>query len=162
MANEQLETMYPQLRKIAAGLLRRERLDHTWSPTALVHEAYLRALRNLPLQAGMSERHVCVLAARAMRNALVDYARARLARKRTQAVAPPGPNEPIRFDEMIHLHLALEELTDLDPVASEIIQLRFFLGYSMEDTAALVALPLHDVRKEWDGARLWLLRRLRG
>jgi RNA polymerase sigma factor (TIGR02999 family) len=161
MPEAKMDVLYPQLRKIAAGLLRRERPDHTWSPTALVHEAYMRALRALPLDRAMEERHLCILAAKAMRNALVDYARARLARKRVQTVAP-GQNEPIRLDEMIHLHLALEELSELDPVASEIVQLRYFLGYSLDETAELVGLPVYDVRKEWDTARLWLLRRLRG
>jgi DNA-directed RNA polymerase specialized sigma24 family protein len=109
----------------------------------------------------MDERHLCILAAKAMRNALVDYARARMALKRNQAAAPPEGNEPIRLDEMIHLHLALEELSELDPVASEIVQLRYFLGYSLDETSGLVGLPVYEVRKEWDTARLWLLRRLR-
>lgn len=161
MADAQIDLLYPELRKIAAGLLRRERPGHTWTPTALVHEAYLRALRALPVSHGMTERHVCVLAAKAMRNALVDYARARTTQKRMQVEAP-GPNEPIRLDEMIHLHLALEELSELDPVASEIVQLRFFLGYSLEETSALVGRQVYEVRKEWDSARIWLLRKLRG
>lgn len=158
---EQLDSLYPQFRKIAAGLLRRERADHTWTPTALVHEAYIRALRALPAGVEMEERRLCILAARAMRNALVDYARGRMAQKRVKA-QPPAPNEPIRLDEMIALHVALEELTELDPVASEIVHLRYFLGYSLDETAELLELPVHKVRQEWESARLWLLRRLRG
>lgn len=161
MADEQIDVLYPQLRKIAAGLLRRERPGHTWTPTVLVHEAYMRALRAVPVTQGMTERHLCVLAAKAMRNALVDYARARMARKRLQVEAPE-PNEPIRLDEMIHLHLALDELSELDPVASEIVHLRYFLGYSLEETGELVGRQVHEVRKEWDSARIWLLRKLRG
>ena len=158
---EQLDALYPQLRKIAAGLLRKERAGHTWSPTALVHEAYIRALRAMPVGAEMDERRLCTLAARAMRNALVDYARGRMAKKRTLA-PPPAPGEPIRLDEMIHLHLILDELSELDPVAAEVVQLRYFLGYSLEDTARLVQRPEHVVKQEWSSARGWLLGRLRG
>ena len=88
-------------------------------------------------------------------------ARARMTRKRMQ-VDTPGPNEPIRLDEMIHLHLALDELSELDPVASEIVHLRYFLGYSLEETGELVGRQVYEVRKEWDSARIWLLRKLRG
>jgi DNA-directed RNA polymerase specialized sigma24 family protein len=121
----------------------------------------MRALRAVPVTQGMTERHLCVLAAKAMRNALVDYARARMARKRAQ-VDTPEPNEPIRLDEMIHLHLALDELSELDPLASEIVHLRYFLGYSLEETGELVGRQVYEVRKEWDSARIWLLRKLRG
>lgn len=161
MADERIDLLYPALRRIAEGLLRRERPGHTWTPTVLVHEAYLRALRSVPVENGMTERHFCILAAKAMRNALVDYSRAKGARKRTH-VAPPEANEAIRLDEMIHLHLALDELSELDPVASEIVHLRYFLGYSLEETGGLVGRPVHEVKKEWDSARIWLLRKLRG
>jgi RNA polymerase sigma-70 factor (ECF subfamily) len=148
---------------MASVELRRERPDHTLSPTALVNEAWLRLGGG---QASWENRsHFFGAAARAMRRILVDHARQRSAQKRRRdqqvtlepeaigAAEPPG-------DEVIAVDEALERLAALDPRQAEIVELRYFVGLSIPDTAAALGISPATVKRDWALARAWLHREL--
>ncbi|MET0552837.1 MAG: ECF-type sigma factor [Vicinamibacteria bacterium] len=155
--------IYRELRRQAARALRRERRDHTLPATALVHEAYLRL-------AGAKGRwedraHFFGVAARVMRQVLVDHARRRGAVKRggsatrvsldTVAVTPPAREAPI---DVVVLDQALHELAALDAGKAHIVELRYFGGLTLEETAAAVGVSPATVTREWRLARAWLRR----
>ena len=160
-----LEQLYPELRRLADGLLRHERDDHTLQPTALVHEAYIRltGLREMRLE---SRRHFYGAAAMAMRRILVDYARQRRAQKRGGGGLQRAPiedalNFPIdlRLD-FERLEEALEELASFAPDKAKIVELRFFTGLSVQDTADVLEIAPATVKRHWTYARAWLYRAL--
>jgi RNA polymerase sigma factor (TIGR02999 family) len=159
-----LALVYPELKRLADGLLRNERSDHTLQPTALVHEAYIRltGLREMRLE---SRRHFYGAAASAMRRILVDYARQRRAGKRGGG-APRVPleealNAPVdlRLD-FERLDEALEELAALAPDKARVVELRYFTGLSIQDTAELLEIAPATVKRHWTFARAWLFRAL--
>lgn len=159
-----LPLVYDELRRLAAGYLRRERAGHTLQPTALVHEAYLRLIDQR--RADWTNRAQFVgLAAVMMRRILVNHARDRLAAKRggaadrlplTLAGEPAGSPEI----EVLELHQALDRLAERDRRKAEIVELRFFGGLTMEEIAAAVGVSLATVEREWQFARAWLRREL--
>jgi len=156
--------VYRELRKLAASYLRGERSDHTLQPTALVHEAYLRLVD----QRGVDWRnraHFFGIAARMMRRVLVDHARRRLAAKRDGAayrISGSGdPIEPERDPDVLALDLALDGLEALDPRQARIVELRFFGGLTVEETAEVTGISTATVKREWQTARAWLARELR-
>jgi RNA polymerase sigma factor (TIGR02999 family) len=162
----EFEAVYGELRRIAARQLRGERRDHTLSATALVHEAFLK-LSESGLQWN-DRHHFCGVAARAMRQVLVNHALARRADKRggdwvrltlTGAVGKieRGRDEAI---DVIGLDDALKSLEALDPRQAQIVELRYFGGLSIEDTARAVDLSPATVKREWAVARLYLKRAL--
>jgi len=162
---ELLAELYPELKHVAEGLLRNERTDHTLQPTALVHEAYLRltGLREMRLE---SRRHFYGAAAMAMRRILVDHARKRRAHKRGGADLERAPfedalNTPVdlRLD-FERLDEALEELATLAPDKARIVELRYFVGLSIQDTADVLDIAPATVKRHWNFARAWLLRAL--
>ena len=162
---ELLALVYPELRRLADDLLRRERVDHTLQPTALVHEAYIRlsGLREMRLE---SRRHFYGAAAMAMRRILVDYARQRRAQKRGGASAQRAPleealNAPVdlRLD-FERLDEALEELAAVAPEKAKVVELRYFTGLSIQDTAELLDIAPATVKRHWTFARAWLHRAL--
>jgi RNA polymerase sigma factor (TIGR02999 family) len=160
-----LERLYPELRRLADGLLRHERSDHTLQPTALVHEAYIRltGLREMRLE---SRRHFYGAAAGAMRRILVDHARQRSAQKRGGADLQRAPIE-LALNAAIDLNLdferldeALQELTAFAPDKARIVELRYFAGLSIQETADVLDIAPATVKRHWTYARAWLFRAL--
>jgi RNA polymerase sigma factor (TIGR02999 family) len=144
--------------------MRRERSDHTLQPTALVHEAYLRLID----QRGVdwhNRAHFFGIAARMMRRILVDRARRRQAAKRDGAayrISGSGDLvEAERDPDLLALNRALDGLEALDPRQARIIELRFFGGLTVEETAEVVGISTATVKREWQTARAWLARELR-
>lgn len=159
-----LPYVYDELRAIAAAYLRTQRASHTLSPTALVSEAYLKLFGGADVD--LSDRkHFFALAARAMRQLLVDHARARGRDKRG------GGGRAVTLDEVVvgvdraaadwlDLDLALAELAELDGRQAQIVELRTFGGYEMADIAEALGVSKSTVEREWRSARAWLGVRL--
>ena len=155
--------VYHELRRIARHYVRQERPDHTLQSTALVHEAYLRLMRQE--SADIENRaHFFAVAAHLMRQILVDHARRRRAAKRGNGLKLEL-NEAISVEvppnvDLIGLDTALNELARLDPQQSRIVEIRFFAGLSIQDTAKIVGVSPATVKREWATARAWLRREL--
>ncbi len=158
--------VYEELRRIAHHRLRHHRHGDTLSTTALVHEAYLRLVDQHSAEA--SDRgHFFALASRAMRFILVDYARARLAKKRGGGAAEvPLEAVQIAADEraadVISLHEALEVLGRRNERLSRMVEYRFFGGLSYEEIADVVGCSVPTVKRDWSRARAWLYHSMRG
>jgi len=142
-----------------------ERPDHTLQPTALVNEAYLRLVKLKQMQ-WQNRAHFFAMAARLMRRILVDFARSRGYQKRgggakqvsfTQAleVAEGPPTDVVALDE------ALQALAQVDERQSQVVELRFFGGLSLEETAEVLNVSRETVKRDWKVAKMWLLRHLR-
>ena len=162
-----LSLVYDELRKLAAYQLRAERADHTLQPTALVHEAYLRiAAKGEQLQ-WRNKAHFFALAAQVMRHVLVDYARSHRAEKRGGG-QPRVPLEEARLlpvesgPDIIALDEALSALADRDERKSRLVELRYFGGLSIEETAEVMGLSPTTVRREWTMTKAWLRREMKG
>jgi len=159
-----LPLVYRELKRRAAGYLRRERRSHTLQPTALVHEAYLR-LAGQNRVAWQNRAHFFGIAAQIMRRILIDHARERLAAKRPEAAVRVlldegiGASHPIDC-EVLLLNQALEELSQLDPRQAQIVELRYFGGMTEEEVAKVLSLSRATVTREWQTARAWLFRRI--
>jgi len=159
-----LPIVYDELRKQAARQLRGERAGHTLQPTALVHEVYLRLAqpRRVPWQ---SRAEFFAAAAQAMRRILVDHARKRAAAKRAGnwtrvELADDVAIEGKRELDLLALDDALERLAELDPRHARIVELRFFGGLSVAETASVLKISTATVKRDWSLARAWLHRRL--
>lgn len=162
---EALQTLIPlvyqELRRIAQHHLRQERPDHTLQSTALVHEAYLRLTKQGPAEVE-HRPHFLAVASRLMRQILVDHARGHRAAKRGGGVklelddAMSG-QKPQNMD-LLALDDALNQLAILDPQQSRIVELRFFGGLSIDETAEIVGVSPTTVKREWATARAWLRR----
>ena len=164
-AEELLAIVYDELREIARRQLRGERQGHTLQPTALVHEAYLRLVDSRDM-AWESRAHFFGTAARAMRQILVDHARRRNAAKRG------GGQERVTLDsgiaaedsvtaEVLDLNDALEKLSSHDGDLARLVELRFFAGLTLDETADALGVSRRKAAKDWSVARLWLQRELR-
>ena len=158
--------VYDELRRIAHHHLRAERPGRTLQTTALVHEAYLRLVDTRRMR-WESRAHFLSVAAQAMRRILVDAARARGARKRGRnaAVVPldeAGPLAPRREASLIALDDALTALAEVDPRKSRVVELRYFGGLTVEETAAVLRVSPETVHRDWRVAKAWLLRELSG
>lgn len=156
--------VYDELRRIAQHHLRQERSDHTLQSTALVHEAYLRLTKQGP--ANIAHRaHFLAVASQLMRQILVDHARGHRAAKRggglklelDEAISAQKPQNV----DLIALDDALNELAQLDPQQGRIVELRFFGGLSIDETAEVVGISPTTVKREWATARAWLRREVR-
>jgi RNA polymerase sigma factor (TIGR02999 family) len=165
-----LPRVYDELRALADAYMRRERAGHTLQPTALVHEAFLRLLR-LPPGSVQNRVHFFALAAQAMRRILADHARRHRAAKRGgNAVRVPlvlvegGAPAAAAGDDVAadDLDAALEDLAKLDERQARVVELRFFGGLSIEETAEVLAVSPATVKRDWLVARAWLHRELRG
>ena len=164
IAAEMGSSLYKELHRLAAAKMRFERANHTLQPTALVHEAYLRlAGRNQPL--GNDRLQVLGLAARIMRNILVDHARTHQAAKRgaggvqvtlTDALlaAPGSTVDILAIDEV------LTRLAELDRRQAEILEMHFFAGMTFEEIALQLGLSARTVKRDWSMARAWLRQEL--
>lgn len=156
--------VYGELRNLAARYLRRERSDHTLQSTALVHEAYLRLIDQNQVR-WQNRAHFFGVAAQMIRRILVDHARTRHAQKRGGNAQKLSLDEAIGLPEqrdldIIALDDALKLLAELDPQQSKVIELRFFGGLSIEETAEALGISPATVKREWVTARAWLLRQL--
>lgn len=165
-AERLMPLVYRDLRRRAAFALRRERSCHTLTPTALVHEAYLRLVdrRLPPLE---SRRHFFGVAARVMRQVLVDHARARNAAKRNggREVLPLDGEIPVsdeRAGELVALDDALRAFVTVDPDKARLVELRYFAGLTIEETAEMLGRSPATVKREWALARAWLHREISG
>jgi RNA polymerase sigma factor (TIGR02999 family) len=153
--------VYDELRSIAARQLRRERAGHTLHATALVHEAYLKLSGSGTIEAA-DRGHFMAIAARAMRQVLVDHARRKNAEKRGggwQQTTLSDGDRPLNFqpDELLALDQAMEEL---DERQRQVVECRFFAGMEEEETAAALGVSARTVRRDWVKARAWLYRSL--
>ena len=156
--------VYGELRRLAAAALRRERPEHTLQPTALVHEAFMR-LAGVDDTRWHDRDHFIAAAARAMRRVLVDHARTRNAVKRGDGesrVSLDGIDVPAAATsvDLVALDTTLERLAALDARQARIVELRFFAGLTVEETAALIGTSPRTVKREWQMARAWLAREL--
>ena len=156
--------VYDELRRLAASYMRRERQDHTLQSTALVNEAYLKLVdqKNVVWQ---NRAHFFGIAAQMIRRILVDHARAHKAEKRGGGAGVLSLDEAIgvperRDVEILSLNDALTRLSELDPQQGRIVELRFFTGLSIEETAEVVGVSPATVKREWAAARAWLFREI--
>ena len=150
--------VYDELRRVAHHYLQKERPDHTLQSTALVHETYLR-LEKQGAAPFKNREHIVAICAQLMRQILVKYARSRNAAKRDggyRLTLDDGLVFKTRSVDMVALDDALNELAKLDPKQSRIVELRFFGGLSIEETARALNLSLTTVKRHWATARLWL------
>lgn len=157
--------VYIELRRLANHYLQRERSDHTLQSTALVHEAFLRLAGQNPPQ-WQNRAHFFGIAARIMRQILVEYARAHNAEKRGGAnscklTLDDALDLPKQVDvDVIALDNALIRLDDLDSQQSRIVELRFFAGLTIEDTSEVMGISPATVKRDWTSARAWLHREI--
>jgi RNA polymerase sigma-70 factor (ECF subfamily) len=155
--------LYAELRRLAAGYLRRERTGHTLQPTALVHEAYLRLLDQRQL-AWQNRAQVLGLAASLMRRILVDHARGRARHKRAgmmTRVSFEGLEIAEERDvDLVALDDALRELAAVDDQLSRIVELRYFGGLKVEEVADVLETSPRSIDRAWATARAWLRRRI--
>ena len=162
--NELLPLVYDELRRMAAGVLRSERAGHTLPPTALVHEAYLKLVKQHT--AGWKNRDQFFgVASTAMRRILTDYARMRRAAKRGGDRTPtPFDDVVVEWEEKAHdlvaLDDALSELAVKDERKSRVVELRFFGGCTAEETSRILDVPLRTINRDWATAKAWLYARI--
>jgi RNA polymerase sigma factor (TIGR02999 family) len=166
-AEEELfRQVFADLHSIARGLMRAERRGHTLQPTALVGEAWLR-IAGADLE-WVDRAHFFRVAARAMRRALCDHARARGTHKRDAGAQERTPLDDVvdSFEEMpyelLDLDEALERLAEFDAQLAQIVELRFFAGLSLAEIGKIVGTSHQQVHRSWNLARGWLYRRLKG
>ena len=157
--------VYNELRRLATNYLRRERASHTLQPTALVNEAYLKLVdqRNAKWQ---NRAHFFGISAQLMRRILVDHARQHQAAKRggshQQRLSITSAERVAKQPDvdLLALNEALDELTKMDPQQGRIVELKFFGGLSIEETAEVLAIGHATVERDWKMARAWLRRQL--
>jgi len=163
-----MPAVYDELRRLASSYLRRERDAQSMQPTALVHEVYLRMLRDKPMLF-QDRAHFCAIAATAMRRILVERARARHALKRGGPAPRVTLDESLAADpasaggagvDVLALNQALERLEEMDPARARIVELRYFGGLSVEETASELDMSPATVKRHWSVARAWLAREL--
>lgn len=163
-----LPLIYRELKTLASHSLRRERRDHTLGPTALVHEVFLRLVRQR--RAGWQDRtHFLALAATLMRRILVDHARKRQGLKRggdrqripVESLGPlPSPSRACSRVDLLALDRALQTMARIEPTQARLVELRFFGGLTEVETAEVLGVTPRTVRRRWLTARLWLYRHL--
>ena len=167
-AAEVLPVLYAELRRLAESHMRREAAGHTLQPTAIVHEAYLKLVRGAEWS---SREQFFGIASRAMRQILVDHARGRNADKRGGGQAPasltlsevPGSagSEDLAGNlDVIALNAAIEELSSMDERIASVVDLRFFGGLTVKETARVLGVSSSTVDDDWSFARVWLRRKL--
>ncbi len=160
-----LSLVYDELRKIARRYLRKERSDHTLQPTALVHEAYMKLI-DLSDVSWQDRAHFFAVASSVMRNILVDHARARLAEKRGGEGQRIALEDVVSFSrepdvDLLALDEALNKLAKFDEQQSRLVELRFFGGLTIEETAHVLEISPATVKREWTVAKAWLFRQMK-
>ncbi|MEO8131665.1 MAG: sigma-70 family RNA polymerase sigma factor [Bryobacteraceae bacterium] len=161
-----LPLVYGELHRLAKRYLRRERSDHTLQSTALVHEAYLRVVDQKGVQ-WQNRAHFFAVAAQMIRRILVDHARTHNAEKRGGGACKLELNEAIGVPQRRDLNLvalddAINTLAEMDPQQGRIVELRFFGGLSIEETAEVLSISPATVKRDWAVAKAWLYRDLSG
>jgi RNA polymerase sigma factor (TIGR02999 family) len=160
-----LPIVHEELRRVARRQMAGERPGHTLQPTALVNEAYLRLI-NLKQMQWQDRAHFFAMAARLMRRILVDFARSRGYQKRGGGAQQVSFSQALMIAEcqptdVVALDDALEELARVDERKSRVVELRFFGGLSVEETAEVLNVSRETVKRDWTFAKMWLLRHLR-
>lgn len=166
--DELLPLVYNELRRLAQARLRQEPQGHTLQATALVHEAYVR-LVDLDQLTLTDRAHFFAMAARVMRQVLVDHARRKRSDKRggdatritLGGVSANAAAQPLDVD-VLDLDNALEELTALDERMARVVELKFFVGMTLDETAEALRVSHATVERDWAMAKAWLFRRLAG
>lgn len=166
---ELMAKLYDELRRLAHGRLRFERKGHTLSTTALVHEAYLKLI-NLDRLQWQNRTQFFAVASQAMRRILVDYARTAKRLKRGGSQAPLSLDDPEHHvlpmmsqedaEELLALDEALTRLGAISERQRQVIELRFFSGLTIQETAEVLGIGLNTVKRDWNAARAWLNREL--
>jgi RNA polymerase sigma factor (TIGR02999 family) len=163
-----LPEVYAELKKLASSYFRRERADHTLQPTALVHEAFLKLIDQRAVR-WQSRAHFFGIAAQAMRRILVDHARAHAAGKRGDGVRPLALEDVdaraasgLTEIDLLALDVALTKLATLDPQQSRVVELRYFGGLTIDETAEVLRISPATVGREWTVAKAWLYAELQG
>jgi RNA polymerase sigma factor (TIGR02999 family) len=164
-ANKLIPLVYDELKRLARGYMRRERPDHTLQATALVHEAYLKLVRQREVN-WQGRSHFFGVAAQLMRRVLIDHARGHLRQKRGGAKVILPLDEALVFspghsEDLLKLDQALERLSKLDARQGRIVELRFFGGLSVEETAEFLNISPKTVKRDWAVAKAWLHGELR-
>lgn len=164
VAEDLLPLVYSELKKVATGLMRRERQGHVFQPADLVHEAYIR-LRDQRESDWQDRKHFYAASAQAMRRILIDHARRQAADKRIHpSLTIPldkAPDPIFEQDvEVLALDEALTKLTTLRPLQAQIVELRAFAGMTLEEIAEVVDSSRSSVHREWQTAQLWLRREM--
>ena len=166
---EALERLMPlvleELRQTARRYLEKESGEHTLQPTALVNELYLKLYQRNSVT-WKNRRHFFGFAAQAMRRILVDYARARKTSKRGDGIRPMPLDESLNLEaskdeDVLALDEVLDELAELDPRQAHLVELRFYVGLTVEQAARVLEISPATVKREWKSARMWLARRIR-
>ncbi len=162
--DELMPLVHQELRRLARSQMRGERDNHTLQTTALVNEAFLR-LVDLRRVRWQDRAHFLALSARLMRRVLVDHARSRNYQKRGGGAVAVGLDDvlvavPERGADLVALDEALEDLARVDPRKSQVVELRFFGGLSVDETAEALHVSPETVKRDWRLAKVWLLREL--
>ena len=163
-AEQLLPLIYQELHRLARSYMRRERPEHTLQPTALIHEAYLRLAQEEV--DWTSRQHFIGIAAHTMRRVLVDYARAHRAERRGGGMQRVEFIDSLaisanRLDEVMAIDEALGRLSQLHARQAQVVELRYFGGLSVEETAEILGVAPRSVKRDWSLAKLWLFRELR-
>ncbi len=159
-ASRLIPLVYEELRRLARNYMRRERGDHTLQPTALVNEAYLKLVEQRSVD-WQSRAHFFGIAAQVMRRILIDHARGHMRDKRGGGAIPVPLDEALVFapeqsSELVKLDASLERLAKHDPRQSRIVELRFFGGLTVEQTADMLGISAKTVKRDWSMAKAWL------
>ena len=164
--NELMPAVYREMKSLASHLLRSEHPNNTLQCTALVHEAYVRLVDQTRIK-WKGRAHFFGAAANTMRRILVDHARQRLAAKRGAGARPEALDESLTIAvapdlDLLAVDLALDELSSFDSERARIIELRYFGGLTIEETADVLGTSVATVNRDWTVARAWLYQRLKG
>jgi RNA polymerase sigma factor (TIGR02999 family) len=164
--DEMTPVLYEELRRLARHFLASERRDHTLQATALVHEAYLRLIDQHAVD-WRNRAHFLAMAATMMRRILINHAEAHNAAKRAGSAEMVALEDAFgvftdpRID-LLHLNHTLDRLSGLDPQQGRVVELRYFGGLSIEETAEVLGVSPATVKREWSTARLWLMQQMSG
>ena len=162
--NELMTLVYGELHALAMHYMRKERPGHTLQTTALVHEAYLRlgGEKDLPWE---SKAHFLRVAARAMRRILIDHARRKQTERRGGEKCRKALEESAVFGDspppdLIAIDNALKKISEVDPQVSQVVEMRFFGGLTVEETARVLRISARTVKREWRVAKAWLKKQV--
>jgi RNA polymerase sigma-70 factor (ECF subfamily) len=164
---ELIALIYDELRRVASSLMRRERADHTLSPTAVVHEAVIRLLGEAVFEKAVDRGFLLAAAARAMREVLIDHARRRAAARRGGGSRRVPLDAVVDYFEgqgldVVAVHEALDRLAALDGRQAQVMTLRYFGGMTVAEVAAALGVSVATAEQDWRLARAWLTGQLGG
>lgn len=164
---ELVDAIYEELRRVAAGMMGRERADHTLSPTAVVHEAVIRLIGEDVFERAEGRGFLFAAAARAMREVLIDHARRRSATRRGGKWRRMPLDRVVDYFEeqgldVVAVHEALDRLAELNDRQAQVMTLRYFGGLTVPEVAAALGVSLVTVERDWRLARAWLGPQLQG